>query len=497
MKQQTIQELQENPDYVILRNPLASPKFIRTMGTKAGTSIEATDIYTPKLFYEIASRLTPEHLANIKINESVILNLNIKQFLESIGANIKNYKYLIDSVKSLKNCGLEWRDSQEQVETGTNVITKYKHFEKEGKIHLFIDSEVVQKILEVKIEDGNFSFLKANAHRLQNAQALRLYPFFKSWMNYGRYDISLERFKEKFGYNTSGYRFWNNFEERVLKPAMEEINEKTDIFVSYEPTGENLDGKRPRIDGLKFVIHKKEDIKLLPTESPTPGVAHIDTANQPGLFDKQDQISQIYELMNKIQIGEKPPEATARALIENLINEIGYQQTRDGMIGMLDTKAKPKTISFFTKANLLKYPGYEKTKEEVEEKKRTKKEEEQEKIKKQRFAEEIKKAYETAKEQFYKKEYAELDSATKDELIQELWDSSTSKMVYFRNGDKKQPNNFAVYQIAENYIFPGGYDRQKHMKQYVLKNFNIQIDFDQAGETVIIKMPENVISPKG
>lgn len=484
MKKETIKELQENPDYVILRNPLASPKFIRTIGTKTGKSIEATDIYTPKLFYEIASRLTPEHLANIKINESVILNLNIKQFLESIGANIKNYKYLIDSVKSLKNCGLEWRDNQEQVETGTSVITKYKHFEKEGRINLFIDSEVVQKILEVK-EDGNFSFLKANAHRLQNAQALRLYPFFKSWMNYGKYDTDLERFKEKFGYNTSGYRFWNNFEERVLKPAMEEINEKTDIFVSYEPTGENLDGKRPRINGLKFTIYKKEDIKLLPAESPTPGEPHIDTANQPGLFDKDEQISQIYEILKKIPIVEKPSEATARVMIENHINDIGYQATKDGFLGILDTKAKPKSLSFFTKANILKYPGYEKTKEDVEEKKRKKREEEQEKIRKQRFIEEIKKHYEDAKDKFYQKTFDELEADTRDKLIQELWDSSPTKFGYFRQEDIKQPNRFAVHLIAEKVAFPGGYDKQKHLKHFALKNWNIQIDFDEAGEVVL------------
>lgn len=484
MKKQTIKELQESPDYVIINNPLASPKFVRAIGSKTGKGVEATDIYTPKLFYEIASRLKPEHLVDIKINESVILNLNIKEFLESIGANIKNYKYLIDSAKALRECSLDWRDDQEQADIGTNVITKSRHYPKEGRIDLFIDSDVVKKILEVK-EDGNFSFLKANVHRLQNAQAIRLYPFFKSWMNHGKYNTDLLRFKEKFGYNTSGYRFWNNFEERVLKPAVSEINEKTDIHIGYEPTGTNLDGKRPRIKGLKFNIYKKDDIKLLPIESPTPGEPHIDTTDQVGLFDKEEQVDQIYEILQKIKIEQKPTEVTAKVMIKNLVNEIGNQAVRDGMFGILESKAKPKTIAFFTKTNLLKYPGYEQAKIDIADKKREQSEKKQEEIKKQRYIEEIKKEYESSKDKFFKKTFEELDKETKTTMLQELWDAPGFKQAYFRNNEINNPTSYAIHIIAEQVAFPGGYDKQKHMKQFALKNWNIQISFNEAGEVVL------------
>jgi hypothetical protein len=172
-------------------------------------------------------------------------------------------------------------------------------------------------------------------------------------------------------------------------------------------------------------------------------------------------------------------------MIENLIKELGHQATIDGMLGILDTKAKPKTIAFFTKSNLLKYPGYEKAKGDIEDKKRAKREEEQEKVKKQRFIDEIKKEYETAKNKFFQKTFDELEAETRDKLIQELWDETTMKIVYFRDNNKAQPNSFAILKIAEKIAFPGGYDKQKHMKHFALKNWEIQIDFDDKGEIII------------
>ncbi len=70
MSKKHINEFQESSDYVILNNPLASPKFIRLIGK--GKEMTINDTYTPKIFYEIASQLTPQHLENIQRNQSVV-----------------------------------------------------------------------------------------------------------------------------------------------------------------------------------------------------------------------------------------------------------------------------------------------------------------------------------------------------------------------------------------------------------------------------------------
>ena len=46
-KKQTevMKELQENPDYIILNNPLSAPKLVRKLGRKK--EITPSEIYTP------------------------------------------------------------------------------------------------------------------------------------------------------------------------------------------------------------------------------------------------------------------------------------------------------------------------------------------------------------------------------------------------------------------------------------------------------------------
>ena len=46
-----IDDLQNNPDYVVLNNPLAVPKFIRKISR--GKERTLSEVYTPKIFFEI------------------------------------------------------------------------------------------------------------------------------------------------------------------------------------------------------------------------------------------------------------------------------------------------------------------------------------------------------------------------------------------------------------------------------------------------------------
>jgi hypothetical protein len=202
---ETIKGLQNDEDYILLNNPLSSPKFIRTIGKGQNKKeLAINETYTPKVFYEIVSRLKPEHLEGIKRTESVKFDISIKQFLEEIGANTKNYRHLIDSVDDVQSTLLKWKEGTETITVA--IITKSIHNDKTGKIELYVDSDLAKRVLEVR-EKENFSFLKSNVFRLQNAQAIKLYPFFKSWANYGKgYEVEIESFKSDFGYSTSGYK---------------------------------------------------------------------------------------------------------------------------------------------------------------------------------------------------------------------------------------------------------------------------------------------------
>lgn len=80
---EVINDLQNNSDYIILNNPLAVPKFVRKLGR--GKEHTLNEIYTSKIFFEIVSQLTPQHLV-AEGGDYARIFLKIGDFLEASGA---------------------------------------------------------------------------------------------------------------------------------------------------------------------------------------------------------------------------------------------------------------------------------------------------------------------------------------------------------------------------------------------------------------------------
>ena len=248
-----IDDLQNNPDYVILNNPLSALKFVRKLGKKEQT---LTEVYMPKLFYELVSRLKPEHLVGVSKLENILLTINIKDFLKLVDTtNSKNlYNHVIDCVDRLQTTQVKWAENA--VEKGATIISYYEHHAKSGEIEVQIHSELAKKVLELS-SNNHFSFLKNYLHKLNNAQAIKLFPYFMSWRNRGMVEMTLEAFRKRFSCETTGYNKFSNLKIYVLDPAIREINDKTDLEISYKLLGVNLTGIRPRITGFQFFIKEK------------------------------------------------------------------------------------------------------------------------------------------------------------------------------------------------------------------------------------------------
>ncbi|QDY46922.1 replication initiation protein (plasmid) [Planococcus glaciei] len=57
---------------------------------------------------------------------------------------------------------------------------------------------------------------------------------YEKWQHLGSWTCSIENFKEKVGVESEKYPRYANLKARVLNPAIEEVNEKTDLFISIK-----------------------------------------------------------------------------------------------------------------------------------------------------------------------------------------------------------------------------------------------------------------------
>jgi plasmid replication initiation protein len=502
--------LQNNTDYVVMDNVFANPKFIRGI-TKDKKPNTVNEVYTPKLFIEIVSRLKPENLEYLENNQYLTIELNIKDFLNSIEVGEKHgYTYIFDVLDKLQGTQIKWDNDSSK--GGVVLLPKYNHIKGSGKIDLFIDGELAKKLLAVKNVE-NFSFLKENFFRLKTSPAIKLYQFFKSWLNKGEYitykegeKTGLEIFKGKFGYNTSGYKDFSTFELKVLKPATAEINEKTDIVVNYEPIGENLKGLRPRVNGLKFTITAKKGLKQLPTgerhqpQQPQDEKTHISnlitqtipqeqkpTPPKPQATTDEPSQTVIMDLAQKLDItAEQVQELKSKLKGDN----IRLYEVLKGCLNEIKKGANIKSNIAYIKGSLSDLGlGAYKTEKETE----TKQAQARAEKEKKQFLETIQNEYKKARDNEFIKIYNEAEEFEKKAVFEEIRDNPKNigsiGNFHLDSKDNTKLNNFGTIHAGEILGNLKGITKQTiqaKFRENIYTKTQKTIDFDSQDQVILL-----------
>lgn len=106
------------------------------------------------------------------------------------------------------------------------------------------------------LRENYTSYELENILAMQSKYSIRLYEFLKSYSYIGAKDISLEDLRELL--QVEGYPVYNNFKVRVLDVAVGEINEYTDLYITYDVGRENR-----KISRIHFNIDPKTEAAKL------------------------------------------------------------------------------------------------------------------------------------------------------------------------------------------------------------------------------------------
>ena len=110
--------------------------------------------------------------------------------------------------------------------------------------------------LITRLEKHFTSYQLKQVAQLTSKYAIRLYELLISWKSTGRTPIiDIADFRSKLGLEINEYQKMINFKNRVLEPAIQQINELTDIVVKYE---QFKSGRS--ISGFQFSFKHKEEL---------------------------------------------------------------------------------------------------------------------------------------------------------------------------------------------------------------------------------------------
>ncbi len=122
----------------------------------------------------------------------------------------------------------------------------------EGKIEFAFDPKLKPYLLQLK--KAFTSYRLSNILSLKSAYSIRLYELMKKWQHLGKWEVPIENLREKMGVIKGKYPQYANFKQRVLSPSVKEVNDKTDIQVTFKEIR-----KGRRVVKIEFAIkHDKE-----------------------------------------------------------------------------------------------------------------------------------------------------------------------------------------------------------------------------------------------
>jgi hypothetical protein len=506
-----IDEIQKDPSKIIVSNPIAVLKFQETT-EKRGVFIpvptQKIGLFIPKIVWEVVSLLSNTDFDNVQGN-TISKRIYIKDFLQRIRGDEKNYRYVIDAARMLRYWEIASINEKGQ-EVYRGFFNEVIHDKKTGFIDVEISVKWAKELLNIAI-NGNVSFLKQYVFDLQNSHAINLYPTLKAHAYKGKFERSVNDFKIQFGYNTSGYTYYSNLQKYVIDPAIEEINKKSDLEVVFQPDGMNIDGKRPRITDLIFRIKDKSKEKK-PIEIEEEHTQTVPKAPQPQATPTEPKIK-IVDINKPKTTTDKPSEADLLVLgdklklnqsqIQVIISELKGDYIRafevlQGCINEGKTKTINSNFAYIIKSiDTLGVGLYQQ-----EQTKAKKKEIERIEKEKQSIIQKIQIEYEERKKNQFLKLYGKATDQEKAQLLEHIRETKTIESLGVKRNfyiNKETQNLNEGGQILAGGIISdenGGQSiRQNKYRNETFDKYGYQISYDDKDQVIILGLFENVEQP--
>ena len=175
--------------------------------------------------------------------------------------------------------------------------------------------------LITRLEEHFTKYEAKQVAHLTSKYATRLYELLIAWREVGKVpQLELSEFRNRLGLVDSEYTAMSDFKKRVLEPSIKQINEHTDITVTYE---QHKKGRL--ISGFSFKIKQKQQVKQVESnrDPNTPDFFIKMTDSQRHLF--ANKMSEMPE-MSKYSQGTESYQQFAVRIAEMLLQPEKFRE---------------------------------------------------------------------------------------------------------------------------------------------------------------------------
>lgn len=204
-----------------------------------------------KAILTIVSMISPDD------KDFQVYSLGVRDFGEMLGVKGESiYHELKKIANSIVGKVIEIPTKTGFIATAWMSSVEYK--KGEAIVEFSFDPKLRPYLLQLQNQFTTYRL--SNILSLKSMYSIRLYELMKKWQKIARWEYPVEDLRDKLGANQKSYENYGSFKQKVLTPALSEINEFTDLHVTYR---EIRVGRR--IGRIEFTIRTDADkeVKVL------------------------------------------------------------------------------------------------------------------------------------------------------------------------------------------------------------------------------------------
>jgi plasmid replication initiation protein len=244
--------------------------------------------------------------------------VQVQDIISCISDKNVNIKELKDSIIELQNIKVEFNT----LEKNKTVI--WSRFPLIAGVEIkdgVLKYNFAFQVLEYIQQPQTYAYLDLRIMKnLDTKHSISLYEILKDYKNLQLIEIEFTKFKKAMDIKENQYNRFNNFRDYVLDPAIKEINEKTDLEVSYEKIT-----KGRKVTDLQFKIKTKID-NMIEDRTITNRKQFID-------WIRNDKVNEIlYKIFDTVTEQNMEIACSAKGLLYDKLSLITYTSKQGDML---------------------------------------------------------------------------------------------------------------------------------------------------------------------
>lgn len=203
-----------------------------------------------KTFAFILSKIKPDD----KFGQEY--SFSIKEYCQICGLDYKNggnYKHIKDILKSLRDKSF-WLITSEGKETTIGWLAKVTTDRRNGNVAVKLDEDIQKYVIGLKGTNNFTQYNLISTLPMKSSYSFRIYELLKSYAYINEYRFDIDDLKSKLA--ATNYVNFKDFRKKVIEIAIKEINEYTDIHVTW-----NSITKGKKVIAIEFKIETLDGLK--------------------------------------------------------------------------------------------------------------------------------------------------------------------------------------------------------------------------------------------